>query len=64
MTTTDRTDIDYGIEIQGVYDGVAIWVHKDGTVTNRFRGIEGFGRREAAIDEYIQQNGFTERTTR
>ena len=63
MTTTDRDDIDYGIEIQGVYDGVAIWVHKDGTVTNRFRGT-GFGRREAAIDEYIQQNGFTEKGLR
>lgn len=25
-----------GIELRGVYDGVAIWKHPDGTLENRF----------------------------
>jgi hypothetical protein len=54
-------DIDYGIEIPGAYDGVAIWVHKDGTVTNRFRGVDGFGSRADKIDEYIRVNGYVEK---
>lgn len=59
MSDSTFDDIDYGIEIRGVYDGISIWVHKDATVTNRWRGFGG--RRESATDEYIALNGFDER---
>lgn len=49
-------DIDYGIEIQGVYDGVAVWVLKDGTMVNRFAGEPGYERRAARIQDYIDFN--------
>ena len=49
-------DIDYGIEIRGVYDGVAVWVLKDGTMVNRFADEPGYERRAARIQEYIDFN--------
>lgn len=49
-------DIDYGIEIQGVYDGVAVWVLKDGTMVNRFAGEPGYERRATRIQDYIDFN--------
>jgi hypothetical protein len=29
-------DIDHGVQISGLYDGVCYWVLKDGTAVNRF----------------------------
>jgi hypothetical protein len=49
-------EIAYGIEIPGVYDGVAVWVLKDGTMINRFAGEPGYERRAARIQEYIDFN--------
>lgn len=40
-----------GIEIQGVYDGVCVWVDPDGSMRNRFRG-EG-SERERLTDDFI-----------
>lgn len=48
------TDVETGIEIRGVYDGVCIWVLKDGRWINRWEG-EG-GRRERLTAEYIRAN--------
>lgn len=45
-------DVDHTIELPGVYDGVCIWVLKDGRVLNRFAG-EG-SRRERDTDRYIE----------
>lgn len=46
-------DVEYGIDggYEGIYDGVIIWVLKDGRIINRFHG-EG-SRREARIDALI-----------
>lgn len=52
--TTDDDSISYGIPLTGVHDGVSVWVHKDGTVRNRWRG-EG-GRRERLTDEWISKH--------
>lgn len=48
-------DISYGIDggYHRIYDGVIIWVLKDGRRINRFRG-EG-SRREQKIDELLQE---------
>lgn len=54
-------EIAYGIEIRGVYDGVAIWVLKDGTWLNRFAGEPGYERRAARIQAYIELNNPTEK---
>lgn len=55
--TYTEEDIDYGIDggYAGIYDGVIIWVLKDGTMVNRFAGAVGYGNREQRIDEYIEQ---------
>ncbi|AEQ20975.1 hypothetical protein E3_0610 [Rhodococcus phage E3] len=45
-------DVDHSIELSGVYDGVCIWVLKDGRLINQFAG-EG-SRRERAVDSYIE----------
>jgi hypothetical protein len=34
----ESQSIDYGVELHGVFDGVAFWVLKDGTRVNRFAG--------------------------
>jgi hypothetical protein len=57
----DDEDISYGIEIPGVYDGVAVWVLKDGTMVNRFAGEAGYERRAARIQEYIDFHQSAER---
>lgn len=61
MMRPNDEDIAYGIEIQGVYDGVAVWVLKDGTLVNRFADEPGYERRAARIQEYID---FNKRTTK
>lgn len=54
----DEADIDYGVcgcsmcGI-GIYDGIIVWVLKDGTKVNRFRG-EG-SRCEQRVDQFIEQ---------
>ena len=54
----DEAEIDYvvcgchmcGI---GIYDGIIVYVLKDGTKVNRFRGEDS--RREQRIDQFIEQ---------
>ena len=36
----------YGVEIRGIYDGVAFWVNADGTITERWGGERGRRIRE------------------
>lgn len=54
----EDSEIDYGVcgchmcGI-GISDGIIVWVLKDGTKVNRFRG-EG-SRREERVDEFIAQ---------
>jgi hypothetical protein len=60
MMRPNDDDIAYGIEISGVYDGVAVWVLKDGTMVNRFAGEPGYERRAARIQEYIDFNRSTQ----
>lgn len=38
----------------GIYDGIIVWVKKDGTKVNRFAGEES--HREQWIDQFISQN--------
>lgn len=46
-----------GVELRGVYDGVAIWLHPDGRIENRFGGDEWHGStRWKAIEQYIAAN--------
>ena len=54
----DENDIDYGVCGchmcgVGIYDGIIVWVLKDGTKVNRFRD-EG-SRREQRVDQFIEQ---------
>ena len=55
MSDFQIEDVQHGIEIQGVYDGVCVWVMKDGTWVNRFRlpGYEGWERRAERVDAWI-----------
>lgn len=56
--TTD--DIALGIELPGVYDGIAVWLLKDGTLVNRFRQSAGWSaHRIKAADEWIANHGET-----
>ena len=56
--TTD--DIAIGIELPGVYDGVAVWLLKDGRFVNRFRQSPGWSpHRVKAADEWIANHGAT-----
>lgn len=52
-------DISYGIDggYERIYDGVIVWVLKDGRLINRFRG-EG-SHREARIDLFIERASST-----
>ena len=50
-------EIAYGVEIPGLYDGVAYWVMKDGSRVNRWAGIEGYERRAAAVQKVMDANG-------
>lgn len=49
-------DIDYGIEVSEIYDGVIVWVLKDGTWVNRFADMPGYERRAARVQAYIDRN--------
>lgn len=57
MSTTDykQEDIAYGIDggRVGIYDGVIVWVLKDGRHINRFAGVKGCGRLAARIDAWL-----------
>jgi hypothetical protein len=46
-------DYDYGIELPHVYDGVSVWVMKDGTRVNRWADVPGYERRAAEVDEWL-----------
>ena len=52
----DMNEVDYGVcgcsmcGI-GIYDGIIVWVKKDGTKVNRFKGEGSY--REQAIDNFI-----------
>ena len=54
----DQDEFDYGVcgcsmcGI-GIYDGIIVWVKKDGTKVNRFAG-EG-SHREQRVDQFISQ---------
>lgn len=54
----DLDQVDYAIDgdSYGIYDGVIIWVMKDGTMVNRFAGQPGQERRAAAVDTLIRNN--------
>lgn len=59
MTTPTWTqaDVAYGIDggPAGIYDGVIVWVLKDGRHINRFAGLVGWERRAARIDAWLAQ---------
>lgn len=59
MSEFGPDDISYGIDggYERIYDGVIVWVLKDGRMINRFRG-EG-SRRERRIDELIEKESDT-----
>jgi hypothetical protein len=42
-----------GLEIPELYDGVAIWVDEDGTMTNRLASMPGLEERAAKVDRWI-----------
>lgn len=53
-------DIALGIELPGVYDGIAVWLLRDGTLVNRFRQQPGWpAHRIKATDEWIASHGET-----
>lgn len=55
--TWTRDDIAYGIDggREGIYDGVIVWVLKDGRRINRFADLEGMEHRAARIDAWLAQ---------
>lgn len=59
MARPEPADIEYGIEIRGVYDGISVWVLKDGTKVNRWidpktaNPYPGYEKRAATVDAYI-----------
>lgn len=56
--TTD--DIALTIELPGVYDGIAVYLLRDGTLVNRFRQAPGWPtHRIKAADEWIVAHGET-----
>lgn len=52
MVEFDFEQVDHGIEIQGVYDGICVWVMKDGSLVNRF--TPDMGRRYEMTEDYIK----------
>ena len=55
-------DVAYRIELPGVYDGWSVALLTDGTMRNRWENPdgtprEGYERRWAATQEYIDRNG-------
>lgn len=57
MNNNDWTmdDVAHGIDgsRDGIYDGVIVWVLKDGRRINRFAGVKGTERRAARIDAWL-----------
>lgn len=49
-------DIAYGIELPWIFDGVSVWVLKDGRRINRFAGLRGYGRRAERIQAHIDRD--------
>lgn len=47
-----------GVEIPGIYDGVAVYVYSDGRLENAF-GDEAWNRtnRQRRIDDWIKEHG-------
>ena len=43
-------DIDSGIVIPEIYDGVSVWLLNDGTMLNRWEGVTGIGLPERPPD--------------
>lgn len=41
------------IELRGVHDGWSVAVLEDGTLVNRWSGIEGYERRAGVVDAFI-----------
>lgn len=50
-------EIALAIEIRGLYDGAAVYLLRDGTLVNKFRGKNWGGHYEAAADEWIAKYG-------
>lgn len=48
-------DIDCGIEVPEIYDGIIVWRLKDGTLVNRWADIPGYERRAARVDAWIRR---------
>lgn len=48
----DEGNILYGVELQGVYDGICFWIMKDGTYVNRFTK-EGRPRQWQLVEEHL-----------
>lgn len=48
----DQKDIQHGVELQGVYDGVCFWVMKDGSYVNRF-SKEGRPRQWQIVEDHL-----------
>lgn len=57
----DYDQVEAGIELRGVYDGISVYRMKDGTLVNRWADREapdhpmpGYERRYFATQEYIE----------
>lgn len=48
----DMKDVDHGVELPGVYDGICYWVMKDGTRVNRFNKLTR-PRQWEAVEEHF-----------
>lgn len=55
-----ESDLDYGLELPGIYDGVCLWVYLDGTVENRF--TPDWGRRYELVEAHIDREGLIRRS--
>lgn len=57
LVTFTSDDIALDVEIPEIYDGVAIYLLRDGQMVNRFAGQNGWGNRAARVDEWIAAHG-------
>lgn len=60
MRPADK-DIETGIVLPEVYDGISVWLLKDGSMVNRWAGMEGMEHRATRTQWYID---FRERAAR
>lgn len=51
--SVDMGQVAHGIELPGIYDGVSVWVMKDGARINRWAGVTGHERRAARVDAWL-----------